>query len=65
VAMDSYSTASMYKNARHDSFHRELAEVLSRRHAKPAAGVTSGAGETDEEPPFNWMRRGLARVRRS
>jgi hypothetical protein len=54
----------MYRNARHDSFHRELAEALAQGHPNPSPGVSSAAEESGKESPFNWMRRGLARVRR-
>ena len=61
--MDSYNSVSMYRNSRHDSFHRELAEDLSRRHPESSADVTGSVENLEREPPFNWMRRGLARVR--
>jgi hypothetical protein len=62
--MSSPNSVSMYRNARHDSFHRELAQLLSLPDAKRSPGYTSGAGEIGREPPFNWMRRDLARVGR-
>jgi hypothetical protein len=61
--MDSYNSVSMYRNSRHDSFHRELAEDLSRRHPESSAVATSDAEKLERELPFNWIRRGLARVR--
>ena len=62
--MSSYNGVSMYRNARHDSFHRELAQLLSLPDPKRSPGYTSGADEIGKDLPFNWMRRDLARVDR-
>jgi hypothetical protein len=63
--MDSYSIVSVRRSPRHDSFNRELAGDLWRRDSDAFAGIASGiTDEIGKDQPCNWMRRGLARVRR-
>ena len=62
--MDSYSIASVYRSRRDDSFNRRLAALLSQ---DPKLSADTAGGIPDEkskEPSPNWMRRGVARVRK-
>ncbi len=63
--MDSYSIASVFRSARHDSFHRKLADDLARHEAKPGSiEATGNVRGSAKESADNWMRHDLARVKR-
>jgi hypothetical protein len=64
-AMDSYSIVAVYRSRRRESCARKMGEYLSRRDAGASLGLAGGVTcEVGKESPCNWMRRGLAHIRK-
>lgn len=63
--MGSYGIATVFRNPRHDSFNRKLADELTR--SGPTAGAPDLSGDANEqggESSDNWMRHHLAGVKK-
>jgi hypothetical protein len=64
VTMDSYGIATVFRSRRHDSFNRKLADDLARRDSKGGVFIESGNNNNSKEFPGNWMRQGLAHIKK-
>lgn len=63
--MRSHGIAAVFRNLRHDSFNRKLADELAT--GEPTAGppnLVANAKEQGEEFSDNWMHRHLAGVKK-